>query len=114
MLRSRNDLLAPMADLPRLDSYGPADSSSHGDAAFIEQCARYSAHLRAETLRAWLASMRSKARFRTCQFIEGEPRIDDACKCGAPAADGVYCADHAALCYPRRRAEESRRAALDG
>lgn len=89
-----------------LDSYGPADPDSHGSAAFIEQCASYSARLRSAALRSWLVAMRSKARFRTCQFIEGEPSMDDACKCGAPAADGVYCANHRERCSrPAKKAE---------
>src|SRR3546814_6679113 len=103
-------LTALTAQPARIDSYGPADAASHGHAAFIEQCGRYSAHLRAEALRAWLVSMRSKARFSTCQFIEGEPSTDDACKCGAPATNGVYCADHLERCaIPRRRDKPARK-----
>lgn len=35
-----------------------------------------------------------------CQWIEGEPSADDACKCGAPALSGSsYCAEHHARCY---------------
>src|SRR3546814_5885669 len=83
---------------PFRSSSGPADTDSHGSLAFIERCARYSDHLRAEALRCWLASMRSKARFQTCQYIAGEPNRNDACKCGAPETNGVYCADHLAPC----------------
>ena len=36
-------------------------------------------------------------RFATCQWIDGEPRPDDACKCGQPVAEpgSPYCAAHA-------------------
>jgi hypothetical protein len=92
-----------------IDSYGPADSASHGNAAFIEQCGRRSAVLRALALRSWLASMRSKARLRDCQWIEGEPTMDDACKCGAPTVNGTYCAEHVALCtVPSSQAKPAR------
>ncbi len=37
------------------------------------------------------------ARFPTCQWIAGEPRANDECKCGRPTATGVYCAEHAVL-----------------
>lgn len=33
--------------------------------------------------------------FRTCQWIAGEPRADDACKCGSATGPGrVYCPEH--------------------
>lgn len=41
-------------------------------------------------------------RFRTCQFMESEPRADDACKCNAPVVDGVYCQKHLIRCYPKK------------
>src|SRR3546814_2024279 len=93
--------MALMAEIPDLDSYGPADDSSHGDLAFIEQCGRYSAYLRAQHRRWWQSAVQGKARFKTCQFIEGEPSTDDACKCGAPSINGVYCAEHLERCAGR-------------
>jgi hypothetical protein len=38
----------------------------------------------------------------SCQWIEGEPSEDDACKCGKPAAAGrPYCPPHEARAYVR-------------
>lgn len=35
-----------------------------------------------------------------CQWIEGEPTIDDDCKCNAPAVSGKpYCQIHCELAY---------------
>ena len=40
------------------------------------------------------------SRHHTCQFIAGEPLIDDACKCGEPAQVGSsYCPFHHAICW---------------
>ena len=40
-----------------------------------------------------------------CQFIAGQPTVDDACKCGEPTLPGwPYCAEHRARCYQRRAA----------
>ena len=37
---------------------------------------------------------------RVCQYIEGEPSGDDACKCGDKLYNGsVYCKEHFDLCY---------------
>lgn len=34
-------------------------------------------------------------RFRTCQFIEGDPSPDESCKCGKGVVPGTaYCPDH--------------------
>ncbi len=33
--------------------------------------------------------------FETCQWIDGEPRLNDSCKCGLPARRGsAYCDEH--------------------
>ena len=40
--------------------------------------------------------------FKACQWIEGEPSYDDACKCGKPTHAGAYCAEHAALAWAPR------------
>lgn len=56
--------------------------------------------------RALLAVFRHGGhRFATCQWIAGEPTIDDSCKCGAPTLKGApYCADHWARAWrPRPR-----------
>lgn len=51
-------------------------------------------------------------RFRTCQFIAGQPTADDACKCGRPVERNPegwpYCAEHYALCKgaPSQKAKE--------
>ena len=57
-------------------------------------------------------------RFRTCQWIAGEPGADEACKCGAVTRDGAaYCAQHsaratcAAPAEAHGRPEDSARAA---
>ena len=42
-------------------------------------------------------------RFRVCQFIEGEPGADDACKCGQPTIDGAYCRAHRERVLPKGR-----------
>ena len=34
-------------------------------------------------------------RFATCQWISGEPSVDDRCKCGQPTAGGPWCGEHA-------------------
>lgn len=34
----------------------------------------------------------------TCQFIAGEPSMDDDCKCGRPTAGGSYCELHRLFC----------------
>lgn len=40
------------------------------------------------------------SRHHTCQFIAGEPSIDEACKCGEPAQVGSsYCPEHHAICW---------------
>lgn len=40
------------------------------------------------------------SRHHTCQFIAGEPLIDDVCKCGEPAQVGSsYCPEHHAICW---------------
>lgn len=45
-----------------------------------------------------------------CQWIEGEPSVDDACKCGAPALAGrSYCPRHMARAYVPRSSLEERR-----
>ena len=44
-------------------------------------------------------------KFRVCQYIEGEPSLDDACKCGAETDGGPYCAAHKDRCVTRRLAE---------
>lgn len=37
---------------------------------------------------------------RRCQWIEGDPSADEACKCGAPTQRGLpYCPRHAARAY---------------
>lgn len=41
---------------------------------------------------------------RACQWIDGEPSADDACKCGEPTMPGVsYCAPHFKRAYQVRR-----------
>ena len=46
------------------------------------------------------------ARVTRCQWIEGEPTGDDACKCGGRAVEGTaWCADHLARIWrPRETA----------
>ena len=40
-------------------------------------------------------------RFEICQWIEGEPRGDDSCKCGRPVRPGApYCSTHAHRARP--------------
>ncbi len=35
-----------------------------------------------------------------CQYIEGEPSADDACKCGKPAIEGKsWCPEHYSMVY---------------
>lgn len=42
-------------------------------------------------------------RFKTCQWIEGQPTPDDSCKCGAPVVMGEpYCAAHLRQAWVRR------------
>jgi hypothetical protein len=47
---------------------------------------------------------RPASRPGTCQFIEGEPSRDDACKCGRPVhrAGSPWCAEHYRRVYVRR------------
>jgi len=43
---------------------------------------------------------------RRCQWIEGEPSAEDACKCGQPSVEGrPYCSEHTARAYVKRGAE---------
>ena len=45
-----------------------------------------------------------------CQYIEGEPSADDACKCNAPALRGrPYCLDHARKAYRYGSPSQSRK-----
>ncbi len=39
---------------------------------------------------------------KTCQWIEGEPSLDDACKCGFPTSGRSYCAGHHSRAYRQR------------
>ena len=54
--------------------------------------------------------LRSKAaegiwRPTACQFIAGDPRADETCKCGRPVwrAGAAFCAEHDKLVYVRER-----------
>lgn len=50
------------------------------------------------------------SRVHRCQYIEGEPSIDDACKCGAPVqVKSSYCPEHHAICWymPRPKANRA-------
>lgn len=43
------------------------------------------------------------ARFKRCQWIDDEPRIDDDCKCLKPTLLGApYCGDHAKRAVKQR------------
>ena len=47
-------------------------------------------------------------RFHTCQWIEGQPSADDACKCGQPTQrGGPYCAAHHARRWRKRQRGEA-------
>lgn len=66
--------------------------------------------------RAQIVALGEIARPRTCQWIDGEPSADDACKCGRPTIPGFsYCAPHVARAYqPRReRNEDAAPASID-
>jgi hypothetical protein len=46
-------------------------------------------------------------RFRTCQFIEGDPSPDESCKCGATVVPGTaYCPDHLERTRTREAADD--------
>lgn len=46
------------------------------------------------------AGFQAEMRWKGCQWIEGEPTADDACKCMAPVQRGLpYCPAHAKRCY---------------
>ncbi len=63
---------------------------------------QYAGILQRQNAAYMLRSQSNHARFKSCQYIAGEPSTDDACKCGAPTdGGGVYCADHHALCTHR-------------
>ena len=43
-------------------------------------------------------------KFKGCQYISGQPSIDNACKCGrATIEDSAYCAGHHRDCHIQRR-----------
>lgn len=46
---------------------------------------------------------------RTCQWIEGEPTHNDACKCGAPSFAGAYCQAHYLRSFTPRPPRADRR-----
>lgn len=65
--------------------------------------------LQAQSLLWWRKAQLGKARFRTCQFIGGDPSANDACKCGNPTIDGgPYCAHHLERCTMPDRTKASR------
>lgn len=42
---------------------------------------------------------------KTCQYIEGRPEANDACKCGKPVLENSsYCAKHDVICWRERAA----------
>jgi len=48
------------------------------------------------------------SKHKKCQYIEGKPTIDDACKCGEPAQVGSsYCPPHHAVCCQKPPAERA-------
>ncbi len=46
--------------------------------------------------RAFLSVVGMK--FSRCQFIAGQPSVDEACKCGRPTDGGPWCAEHHRRC----------------
>ncbi|MCC6194597.1 MAG: hypothetical protein IT518_09040 [Burkholderiales bacterium] len=61
--------------------------------------------MRQETARARTPILATSiAPARTCQWIDGEPSADDACKCGQPTMLGFsYCEPHLARAYQPRK-----------
>ena len=65
----------------------------------VEAHKRHAQALQRQNAAFILRHQANHARFKTCQYIAGEPSADDACKCGAPTDEGgVYCARHRARC----------------
>ncbi len=63
----------------------------HKDSAEIDQ----------ESSEIPLKSAPSAANYKAepgCQFIAGEPSVDDSCKCGRPTDGSSYCALHRLFC----------------
>ncbi|NIA67925.1 hypothetical protein HBA54_04905 [Pelagibius litoralis] len=54
-----------------------------------------------------LRAQSKHTRFKSCQYIAGEPSTDDSCKCGAPTDEGgIYCDQHHGLCIPKPAPEK--------
>lgn len=71
----------------RVDTRQPKDGlESAGATTLLRHVAKY--------------ATRTPSSHKRCQFIEGEPTADDACKCGAKTLPGSpYCPAHHARCY---------------